>query len=74
KCIVLYRIRVRGLGLRWECQFAAEDQQQIQNQRFTCVQEFGRGSSRDCRHHVQKLNSMRGAVMQEEESNPWSLW
>lgn len=29
-------------------------------------QEFGRGSGADCRRHVQTLNAMRGAMMEEE--------
>ncbi|XP_051276078.1 MRN complex-interacting protein isoform X2 [Dicentrarchus labrax] len=37
-------------------------------------EEFGRGSGADCRRHVQKLNAMRGVVMEEQEHNTWSLW
>ncbi|XP_056899646.1 MRN complex-interacting protein isoform X1 [Takifugu flavidus] len=58
--------QVKKASSRWRCSLCGEKQ--------SLLKEFGRGSSRDCRHHVQKLNSMRGAVMQEEESNAWSLW
>ncbi|XP_070693392.1 MRN complex-interacting protein isoform X2 [Pempheris klunzingeri] len=42
-------------------------------QSFQVQQEFGRGSGADCRRHVQKLNAMRGAMMEEEE-HALSLW
>ncbi|XP_047210376.1 MRN complex-interacting protein isoform X4 [Girardinichthys multiradiatus] len=36
---------------------------------FQVQQEFGRGSGADCRRHVQKLNAMRGAMMEDQEDN-----
>ncbi|XP_014906001.1 MRN complex-interacting protein isoform X2 [Poecilia latipinna] len=42
-------------------------------QSFQVQQEFGRGSGADCRRHVQKLNAMRGAKMEEQEAHTWSL-
>uniref|UniRef100_A0A668RUJ7 Uncharacterized protein n=1 Tax=Oreochromis aureus TaxID=47969 RepID=A0A668RUJ7_OREAU len=30
-------------------------------------ESFGRGNAADCRRHVQKLNTMRGAMMEEQE-------
>ncbi|XP_056138022.1 MRN complex-interacting protein isoform X2 [Lampris incognitus] len=35
-------------------------------QTFQVQQEFGRGSGLDCRRHVQKLNTMRGQMMDEQ--------
>ncbi|XP_028271810.1 MRN complex-interacting protein isoform X2 [Parambassis ranga] len=42
-------------------------------QSFQVQQEFGRGSGADCRRHVQKLNAMRGAMLEEQERNTWVL-
>uniref|UniRef100_A0A3Q1JAA6 MRN complex-interacting protein N-terminal domain-containing protein n=1 Tax=Anabas testudineus TaxID=64144 RepID=A0A3Q1JAA6_ANATE len=42
---------------RWSCKLCGEKQ--------SLLKEFGRGSGADCRRHVQKLNAMRGAVMDE---------
>ncbi|KAM8909173.1 MRN complex-interacting protein isoform 2-T2 [Spinachia spinachia] len=41
---------------------------------FQVQQEFGRGTGADCRRHVQKLNTMRGAMMEEQEHNTCSSW
>ncbi|KAL6117187.1 mrnip [Pungitius sinensis] len=49
---------------KWICKLCGEKQSQLK--------EFGRGSGADCRRHVQKLNAMRGAMM--EEHNTCSLW
>uniref|UniRef100_UPI0037E870C5 MRN complex-interacting protein isoform X2 n=1 Tax=Semicossyphus pulcher TaxID=241346 RepID=UPI0037E870C5 len=51
---------------RWICKLCGEKQM--------LLKEFGRGSGADCRRHVQKLNAMRGAMMEEEELNTWSQW
>uniref|UniRef100_A0A8C4DR63 MRN complex-interacting protein N-terminal domain-containing protein n=1 Tax=Dicentrarchus labrax TaxID=13489 RepID=A0A8C4DR63_DICLA len=51
---------------RWSCKLCGEKQ--------SLLKEFGRGSGADCRRHVQKLNAMRGVVMEEQEHNTWSLW
>ncbi|XP_026199158.1 MRN complex-interacting protein isoform X2 [Anabas testudineus] len=51
---------------RWSCKLCGEKQ--------SLLKEFGRGSGADCRRHVQKLNAMRGAVMDEQEHHTWSLW
>ncbi|XP_042273949.1 MRN complex-interacting protein isoform X1 [Thunnus maccoyii] len=51
---------------RWSCKLCGEKQ--------SLLKEFGRGSGAECRRHVQKLNAMRGAVMEEQEQNAWSLW
>ncbi|XP_076595087.1 MRN complex-interacting protein [Chaetodon auriga] len=46
---------------RWTCKLCGEKQ--------SLLKEFGRGSGADCRRHVQKLNAMRGALMEEQEHN-----
>ncbi|XP_039668527.1 MRN complex-interacting protein isoform X3 [Perca fluviatilis] len=51
---------------RWSCKLCGEKQ--------SLKKEFGRGSGADCRRHVQKLNAMRGAVMEKLEHHTWSLW
>ncbi|XP_047190347.1 MRN complex-interacting protein isoform X2 [Scophthalmus maximus] len=51
---------------RWSCKVCGEKQ--------TLLKEYGRGSGADCRRHVQKMNAMKGAMMEEQEHNTWSLW
>ncbi|XP_023184148.1 MRN complex-interacting protein isoform X1 [Xiphophorus maculatus] len=51
---------------KWSCKLCGEKQ--------SLLKEFGRGSGADCRRHVQKLNAMRGAKMEEQEAHAWSLW
>ncbi|XP_030001384.1 MRN complex-interacting protein isoform X2 [Sphaeramia orbicularis] len=51
---------------RWSCKLCGQKQ--------SVLKEFGRGSGADCRRHVQKLNAMRGAMMEEEEEATRSLW
>ncbi|XP_026186670.1 MRN complex-interacting protein isoform X2 [Mastacembelus armatus] len=51
---------------RWSCKLCGEKQ--------SLLKEFGCGSGPDCRQHVQKLNAMRGAMMEEQDANTWSLW
>ncbi|XP_060903688.1 MRN complex-interacting protein isoform X2 [Labrus mixtus] len=51
---------------KWSCKLCGKKQ--------TLLKEFGRGSGADCRRHVQKLNAMRGAVIEEQEHNTRSLW
>ncbi|XP_035016657.2 MRN complex-interacting protein isoform X3 [Hippoglossus stenolepis] len=48
---------------RWSCKVCGEKQ--------SLLKEFGRGSGADCRRHVQKLNAMIGAVVEEQEESPW---
>ncbi|XP_023119101.2 MRN complex-interacting protein [Amphiprion ocellaris] len=51
---------------RWSCKLCGEKQ--------SLLKEYGRGSGADCRRHVQKLNAIRGAMMEEQEDNTWSIW
>ncbi|XP_026041519.1 MRN complex-interacting protein isoform X1 [Astatotilapia calliptera] len=51
---------------KWSCKLCGEKQ--------SLLKEFGRGNAADCRRHVQKLNAMRGAMMEEQERRSWSLW
>ncbi|XP_042349611.1 MRN complex-interacting protein [Plectropomus leopardus] len=51
---------------KWSCKLCGAKQ--------SLLKEFGRGSGADCRRHVQKLNAMRGAMMEEQEQHAWSLW
>uniref|UniRef100_A0A667Z022 MRN complex-interacting protein N-terminal domain-containing protein n=1 Tax=Myripristis murdjan TaxID=586833 RepID=A0A667Z022_9TELE len=46
---------------RWRCKLCGEKQ--------TLLKEFGRGSGADCRRHVQKLNAMRGAMLDQLREN-----
>ncbi|KAF7228747.1 MRN complex-interacting protein isoform X2 [Nothobranchius furzeri] len=51
---------------RWSCKLCGQKQ--------SLLKEFGRGSGADCRRHVQKLNALRGAQVDEQEhktSFPW---
>ncbi|XP_033978405.1 MRN complex-interacting protein [Trematomus bernacchii] len=51
---------------KWTCKLCGEKQ--------SLLKEFGRGSGADCRRHVQKLNAMRGAKMEDQEQHTLSLW
>ncbi|KAK5896443.1 hypothetical protein CesoFtcFv8_009605 [Champsocephalus esox] len=51
---------------KWTCTLCGEKQ--------SLLKEFGRGSGADCRRHVQKLNAMRGAKMEDQEQHTLSLW
>ncbi|XP_034038122.1 MRN complex-interacting protein [Thalassophryne amazonica] len=51
---------------KWSCVLCGQKQ--------SVLKEFGRGSGDDCRRHVQKLNSRRGAMLEEQEQTAWSLW
>uniref|UniRef100_A0A3B3YLB1 MRN complex-interacting protein N-terminal domain-containing protein n=1 Tax=Poecilia mexicana TaxID=48701 RepID=A0A3B3YLB1_9TELE len=72
--IFLFRVRVLYVKVdsavkkakKWSCKLCGEKQ--------SLLKEFGRGSGADCRRHVQKLNAMRGAKMEEQEAHTWSLW
>ncbi|XP_038142582.1 MRN complex-interacting protein isoform X2 [Cyprinodon tularosa] len=50
---------------KWSCKLCGEKQ--------SLLKEYGRGSGADCRRHVQKLNAMRGTMMEEQEAARWSL-
>ncbi|XP_041845534.1 MRN complex-interacting protein isoform X2 [Melanotaenia boesemani] len=50
---------------RWTCKLCGQKQ--------SLLKEFGRGSGADCRRHVQKLNAMRGAMLEEQQHNTWLL-
>ncbi|KAM9377732.1 MRN complex-interacting protein [Pholidichthys leucotaenia] len=51
---------------KWSCKLCGEKQ--------SLLKEFGRGSGADCRRHVQKLNAMRGAMVEEQDRRAQSLW
>ncbi|XP_037531414.1 MRN complex-interacting protein [Nematolebias whitei] len=51
---------------KWTCKLCGQKQ--------SLLKEFGRGSAPDCRRHVQKLNSARGDLIDEQERCTWSLW
>uniref|UniRef100_A0A8C2Z0M5 MRN complex-interacting protein N-terminal domain-containing protein n=1 Tax=Cyclopterus lumpus TaxID=8103 RepID=A0A8C2Z0M5_CYCLU len=44
---------------KWSCKLCGEKQ--------SLLKEFGRGSGADCRRQVQKLNALRGAVMENRQ-------
>ncbi|CAK6980827.1 MRN complex-interacting protein isoform X1 [Scomber scombrus] len=68
RCVTCQSFQVQQVKKvnRWSCKLCGEKQ--------SLLKEFGRGSGADCRRHVQKLNAMRGAVMEEQEHDTWSLW
>ncbi|XP_029368629.1 MRN complex-interacting protein [Echeneis naucrates] len=51
---------------RWSCKVCGQKQ--------SLLKEFGRGSGADCRRHVQRLNAMRGAMIEEHEHKILSPW
>ncbi|XP_066572787.1 MRN complex-interacting protein isoform X2 [Amia ocellicauda] len=48
---------------KWNCKMCGEKQ--------TLMKLFGQGSGAHCRRHVQKLNSLRGHIMQAAEESAW---
>ncbi|KAM9741512.1 MRN complex-interacting protein isoform 1-T2 [Menidia menidia] len=44
---------------RWSCKLCGQKQ--------SLLKEFGRGPAVDCRRHVQKLNAMRGSMMDQQD-------
>ncbi|XP_066505693.1 MRN complex-interacting protein isoform X2 [Hoplias malabaricus] len=38
------------------------------------IKEYGRGTGADCRKHVQKLNSLRGELLEAENEKAWTKW
>uniref|UniRef100_A0A673NP34 MRN complex-interacting protein N-terminal domain-containing protein n=1 Tax=Sinocyclocheilus rhinocerous TaxID=307959 RepID=A0A673NP34_9TELE len=43
-------------SMKWTCKVCGEKQ--------SLMQEFGRGTAADCRRHVQKLNTLRGQMLE----------
>ncbi|XP_067375102.1 MRN complex-interacting protein [Channa argus] len=65
KCQI-FQVQQVKKATRWSCKLCGEKQ--------SLLKEFGRGSGADCRRHVQKLNAMRGAIIEEQKhftSSPW---
>ncbi|XP_033485631.1 MRN complex-interacting protein isoform X2 [Epinephelus lanceolatus] len=65
RCFTCQSFQVKKVN-KWSCKLCGVKQ--------SLLKEFGRGSGADCRRHVQKLNAMRGARMEEQEQQAWSLW
>ncbi|XP_034453561.1 MRN complex-interacting protein isoform X1 [Hippoglossus hippoglossus] len=65
RCFTCEKFQVQQVkkATRWSCKVCGEKQ--------SLLKEFGRGSGADCRRHVQKLNAMIGAVVEEQEESPW---
>ncbi|XP_030639004.1 MRN complex-interacting protein [Chanos chanos] len=51
---------------KWTCKMCGEKQ--------SVIKEYGRGTGADCRRHVQKLNSLRGNLLEEENQRAWTQW
>ncbi|KAL2077652.1 hypothetical protein ACEWY4_027156 [Coilia grayii] len=51
---------------KWNCKMCGEKQ--------SVIKEYGRGTGADCRRHVQKLNGLRGQLLEEENESAWSRW
>ncbi|KAG5263927.1 hypothetical protein AALO_G00270190 [Alosa alosa] len=51
---------------KWNCKMCGEKQ--------SVIKEYGRGTGVDCRQHVQKLNSLRGELLEEENEHAWASW
>ncbi|KAK1903937.1 MRN complex-interacting protein [Dissostichus eleginoides] len=65
RCFTCQSFQVKKVN-KWTCKLCGEKQ--------SLLKEFGRGSGADCRRHVQKLNAMRGAKMEDQEQHTLSLW
>ncbi|XP_029439208.1 MRN complex-interacting protein [Rhinatrema bivittatum] len=62
KCFQVHQVKK---SKKWVCKLCGEKQ--------SFLKSYGQGSGADCRHHVQKLNLMRGEIVQETEMAAWSL-
>ncbi|XP_046907629.1 MRN complex-interacting protein [Hypomesus transpacificus] len=51
---------------QWNCKMCGEKQ--------SIIKVFGRGSGVDCRRHVQKLNTRRGEILEDQNQNAWLRW
>ncbi|XP_073710144.1 MRN complex-interacting protein isoform X1 [Misgurnus anguillicaudatus] len=51
---------------KWECKVCGEKQ--------SVLKEYGRGAAADCRRHVQKLNSLRGELLEVNREKVLSQW
>ncbi|KAF4085611.1 hypothetical protein AMELA_G00097160 [Ameiurus melas] len=51
---------------KWSCKLCGEKQ--------SLIKEYGRGTGADCRRHVQKLNSLRGELLEVETERAWTRW
>ncbi|XP_060783411.1 MRN complex-interacting protein isoform X2 [Neoarius graeffei] len=51
---------------KWSCKMCGEKQ--------SLIKEYGRGTGADCRRHVQKLNSLRGELLEIENEKAWTQW
>ncbi|XP_052470175.1 MRN complex-interacting protein isoform X1 [Carassius gibelio] len=53
-------------SMRWTCKVCGEKQ--------SLMKEFGRGTAADCRRHVQKLNTLRGQMLEMNSEQLLSQW
>ncbi|XP_076878623.1 MRN complex-interacting protein isoform X2 [Brachyhypopomus gauderio] len=51
---------------KWSCKMCGEKQ--------SLIKEYGRGTGADCRRHVQKLNLLRGELLEVENERAWTHW
>ncbi|XP_053361465.1 MRN complex-interacting protein isoform X1 [Clarias gariepinus] len=51
---------------KWSCKMCGEKQ--------SLIKEYGRGTGADCRRHVQKLNSLRGELLEGENERARTQW
>ncbi|XP_053538013.1 MRN complex-interacting protein isoform X2 [Ictalurus punctatus] len=51
---------------KWSCKLCGEKQ--------SLIKEYGRGTGADCRRHVQKLNSLRGELLEVETERARTRW
>ncbi|KAI4894432.1 hypothetical protein NFI96_010487, partial [Prochilodus magdalenae] len=61
----LFSLQVKK-SKKWCCKMCGEKQ--------SLIKEFGRGTGADCRRHVQKLNSLRGELLQVENDKACIQW
>uniref|UniRef100_A0A8B9KPJ5 MRN complex-interacting protein N-terminal domain-containing protein n=1 Tax=Astyanax mexicanus TaxID=7994 RepID=A0A8B9KPJ5_ASTMX len=52
---------------KWTCKMCGEKHSGF-------LQEYGRGTGADCRRHVQKLNSLRGELLEVENERAQAQW
>ncbi|XP_065124125.1 MRN complex-interacting protein [Paramisgurnus dabryanus] len=62
----IFQVQQVKKSKKWQCKVCGEKQ--------SVLKEYGRGAAADCRRHVQKLNSLRGELLEVNRENVLSQW
>ncbi|XP_026877787.2 MRN complex-interacting protein [Electrophorus electricus] len=62
----IFQVQQVKKSKKWSCKMCGEKQ--------SLIKEYGRGTGADCRRHVQKLNLLRGELLEVENEKTWTQW